>query len=200
MLVSSGYMPPEYAMHGQFSIKSDVYSFGILLLEILSGKKNGSFCTSDGSENLLSYVSTNQILQFFVNFVNAYIITFELKEEKGDNIRILDQLIQAWRHWRAGTSLELLDPIIRDSYSTVEVNRCIHISLLCVQENPTKRPTMDSIILMLNSNSVTLSLPQRPALFLQTDPNMRELESDQSTRKSIILSVDEASITEVYPR
>ena len=63
-----------------------------------------------------------------------------------------------------------------------------------------ERPSMDSIILILNSNSVTLSPPQRPALFLQTELNMPELESDQSTRKSILLSVDEALITEVYPR
>uniref|UniRef100_A0A1D1XGZ9 Cysteine-rich receptor-like protein kinase 7 n=1 Tax=Anthurium amnicola TaxID=1678845 RepID=A0A1D1XGZ9_9ARAE len=37
-----GYMPPEYAMKGLFSVKSDVYSFGVLLLEILSGKKSTS--------------------------------------------------------------------------------------------------------------------------------------------------------------
>ncbi|RVW87212.1 G-type lectin S-receptor-like serine/threonine-protein kinase RKS1 [Vitis vinifera] len=35
-----GYMAPEYAMEGLFSVKSDTYSFGVLLLEILSGKKN----------------------------------------------------------------------------------------------------------------------------------------------------------------
>lgn len=35
----SGYMSPEYAMHGQFSVKSDVYSFGVLVLEIISGQK-----------------------------------------------------------------------------------------------------------------------------------------------------------------
>ncbi|KAK7842509.1 putative cysteine-rich receptor-like protein kinase 35 [Quercus suber] len=49
----------------------------------------------------------------------------------------------AWKHWKGGTSLELLDPTIRDSYSEIEVNRCIHIALLCVQENPAERPTMD---------------------------------------------------------
>ena len=98
--------------------------------------------------------------------------------------------------------MELLDPTIRDSYSRIEVNKCIHIALLCVQENPAQRPTMDSIILMLNSNSVTLSSPQRPAFFLQsrTEQNVLELELDQSKGKSILLSVDEASITEVYPR
>ena len=70
MLVSSGYMPPEYVMHRQFSIKSNVYSFGIPLLEILSGKKNSSFSTSNDADNMLSYVSTNQMLQFFVYRVN----------------------------------------------------------------------------------------------------------------------------------
>ncbi|XP_031473968.1 cysteine-rich receptor-like protein kinase 44 [Nymphaea colorata] len=38
-----GYMAPEYAMDGFFSIKSDVYSFGILLLEIISGQLNRKF-------------------------------------------------------------------------------------------------------------------------------------------------------------
>ena len=36
----NGYVSPEYAMEGLFSIKSDVFSFGVLLLEILSDKKN----------------------------------------------------------------------------------------------------------------------------------------------------------------
>ncbi|XP_022022573.1 G-type lectin S-receptor-like serine/threonine-protein kinase At4g03230 isoform X1 [Helianthus annuus] len=35
-----GYMAPEYALEGFFSIKSDVFSFGVVVLEIISGKKN----------------------------------------------------------------------------------------------------------------------------------------------------------------
>ncbi|WOH16594.1 hypothetical protein DCAR_0936152 [Daucus carota subsp. sativus] len=42
-----GYMSPEYAMEGLFSIKSDVFAFGVLLLEIISGKKNTGFRNSD---------------------------------------------------------------------------------------------------------------------------------------------------------
>ncbi|PON48523.1 Cysteine rich receptor like kinase [Parasponia andersonii] len=38
-----GYMAPEYAKNGSFSTKSDVYSFGILVLEIITGRKNSSF-------------------------------------------------------------------------------------------------------------------------------------------------------------
>ncbi|KAM4101967.1 hypothetical protein ACB094_05G186600 [Castanea mollissima] len=50
-----GYMAPEYAMEGLFSIKSDIYSFGILLLEIASGKKNSGFYHPEREESLLSY-------------------------------------------------------------------------------------------------------------------------------------------------
>lgn len=53
-----GYMSPEYAMHGQFSIKSDVYSFGVLILEIVSGKKISSSQYRVG-EDLVSHVSMN---------------------------------------------------------------------------------------------------------------------------------------------
>ncbi|KAI6704901.1 hypothetical protein NL676_007863 [Syzygium grande] len=49
-----GYMSPEYAMEGLFSVKSDVYSFGVLLLEIISGKKNLGFRTPEQS-NLIHH-------------------------------------------------------------------------------------------------------------------------------------------------
>ncbi|KAK4711366.1 hypothetical protein R3W88_005879 [Solanum pinnatisectum] len=54
-----GYMAPEYAMHGQFSVKSDVFSLGVLVLEILSGQKNTSFRNGESVEDLLSYAWTN---------------------------------------------------------------------------------------------------------------------------------------------
>ena len=51
------YMPPEYAMHGQFLVKSDVFNFGVLVLEIISGRKNSFFRNGENIEKLLSYVS-----------------------------------------------------------------------------------------------------------------------------------------------
>ncbi|PWA97410.1 EGF-like domain-containing protein [Artemisia annua] len=50
-----GYMSPEYAMEGLFSVKSDVYSFGILVLEIISGRKNNSYYL-ENSVNLIGHV------------------------------------------------------------------------------------------------------------------------------------------------
>ncbi|XP_059455077.1 receptor-like serine/threonine-protein kinase SD1-7 [Corylus avellana] len=49
-----GYMSPEYAMDGLYSIKSDVFSFGVLVLEIVSGRKNTSFYNNE-SLSLLRY-------------------------------------------------------------------------------------------------------------------------------------------------
>ncbi|KAM7525163.1 hypothetical protein LguiA_015065 [Lonicera macranthoides] len=49
-----GYMAPEYAMEGLFSVKSDVYSFGVLLLEIISGRKNTSYRSPEYS-NIIGY-------------------------------------------------------------------------------------------------------------------------------------------------
>ncbi|KAF3633129.1 putative cysteine-rich receptor-like protein kinase 29-like [Capsicum annuum] len=50
-----GYMAPEYAMNGKFSVKSDVFSFGVLVLEILSGQRNTCFINGEYVGNLLSY-------------------------------------------------------------------------------------------------------------------------------------------------
>ncbi|PHT82867.1 Cysteine-rich receptor-like protein kinase 8 [Capsicum annuum] len=159
-----GYMSPEYAMHGQYSVRSDVFSFGVLLLEIISGKKNSAFYQSDGAEDLLSYV---------------------------------------WKNWRDGTPLNIIDPTFAESYSRNEVMQCIHIGLLCVQEDVNERPTMESVVLMLNSYSITKRAPQQPAFFFRSRSEMlpiKGLESDQSTSKSIPLSVNEVSITEMEPR
>ncbi|XP_059624192.1 G-type lectin S-receptor-like serine/threonine-protein kinase At4g27290 [Cornus florida] len=53
-----GYMSPEYAIDGLFSVKSDVYSFGVLVLEIVSGRKNRGFYHPDHSLNLLGHAWT----------------------------------------------------------------------------------------------------------------------------------------------
>ncbi|XP_042038400.1 G-type lectin S-receptor-like serine/threonine-protein kinase At4g27290 [Salvia splendens] len=52
---TNGYMSPEYAGDGLFSVKSDVFSFGVIVLEIVSGKRNRRFCYLDEELNFLGY-------------------------------------------------------------------------------------------------------------------------------------------------
>lgn len=58
----------------------------------------------------------------------------------------------ARRIWKEGRALELVDSKIKELCIESEVSRCLHISLLCVQQNPEDRPTMASVILMFESH------------------------------------------------
>ncbi|GMY37024.1 G-type lectin S-receptor-like serine/threonine-protein kinase RKS1 [Fagus crenata] len=51
-----GYMSPEYAVFGKFSTKSDVFSFGVMLLEIVSGKKNNASYQNHPCLTLIGHV------------------------------------------------------------------------------------------------------------------------------------------------
>ncbi|KAA8519965.1 hypothetical protein F0562_014221 [Nyssa sinensis] len=124
-----------------------------------------------------------------------------------------DLLSYAWKNWREGSAANVIDPTLRaaGSGSLREIMRCIHIGLLCVQENVADRPNMASVVLMLNSFSLTLQVPSEPAFFMHSsiDPEMPLLQeydsgvtdqSSQSKSKSSHVSLNEASITELYPR
>ncbi|KAE9618636.1 putative protein kinase RLK-Pelle-DLSV family [Lupinus albus] len=78
-----------------------------------------------------------------------------------------DLLSVAWKNWKDGTASNLIDPTLNNG-SRNEIMRCIHIGLLCVQQNLADRPTMASVVLMLNSYSTTLPVPSEPAFFMQS--------------------------------
>ncbi|WCJ20328.1 cysteine-rich RLK (RECEPTOR-like protein kinase) 26 [Euphorbia peplus] len=100
----------------------------------------------------------------------------------GENME--DLLTYAWRNWKAGTASNVIDPYLQNSL-TSEMTKCIHIGLLCVQDNIAERPSMASIILMLNSHSYTLPLlPSQPSNFL-----------DRSTRSNLSFLVSNSTET-----
>ncbi|GAY34230.1 hypothetical protein CUMW_010320 [Citrus unshiu] len=113
-----------------------------------------------------------------------------------------DLLTYAWKNWNEGTALNLIDPTLRNGSSS-EIMRCIHIGLLCVQENVANRPTMASVVVMLNSSSLSLPLPSQPAFFMHTTMETDNLEftaSDQSKSGSIHFTVNEVTVSELDPR
>ncbi|GAB4826683.1 hypothetical protein Ancab_033578 [Ancistrocladus abbreviatus] len=74
----------------------------------------------------------------------------------------------AWRLWSQDKGLELMDPLLIDDKccSSDAFLRCIHIGLLCAQEEAIDRPTMSLVICMLKSEIADLSPPRRPAFFI----------------------------------
>ncbi|MCD7467332.1 hypothetical protein HAX54_004724 [Datura stramonium] len=67
-------------------------------------------------------------------------------------------------------STNLIDPLLRGSTEPVpDILRCIHIALLCVQENVTDAPIMDAVVLMFSSLCLSLPVPSGPAYSMHTD-------------------------------
>ena len=84
---------------------------------------------------------------------------------------------QVWENWTRGTIRETVDPSLQHSCAENMILKCMHIGLLCVQENPSDRPNMSDVILMLLGRSTTLPAPSRPAfLFRLDDTNQSHLE------------------------
>jgi len=65
-------MSPEYAMLGQFSMKSDVFSFGVIILEIISGKRNVDGNGKD-FDDLLSHVSI-LVISVLMTFIHDFVM------------------------------------------------------------------------------------------------------------------------------
>ncbi|CAN4083856.1 unnamed protein product [Withania somnifera] len=82
-----------------------------------------------------------------------------------------DLLSYAWTNWREGTATNLIDPMLMRGSSGLarDMMRCIHIALLCVQDNIVDRPTMAAVVLMLSSLSLSLPMPSGPAYYTHND-------------------------------
>jgi hypothetical protein len=105
--------------------------------------------------------------------------------------------VQTWKLWCEGKSLELIDPFHQKTYIESEVLKCIHIGLLCVQEDAADRPTMSTVVRMLGSDTAVLPEPNQPAFSVG-----RMSKNDDSTSKTSKdnYSVDEVTLTIVSPR
>ncbi|KAL2558952.1 Protein kinase superfamily protein [Forsythia ovata] len=93
---TTGYIAPEYLMHGDLSVKADVFSFG------------------------------------------------------------------AYRLYKQGRSLEIVDQTLSQSEIPNDVAMCIQLGLLCTQADPTQRPNMHQVVVILSRKPSTLEEPTRP--------------------------------------
>ncbi|KAL1342756.1 hypothetical protein AAHE18_09G180500 [Arachis hypogaea] len=156
--------------------------------------------------------NTNQIVGIYFGVIVLEIVSGKRHIENGSEESIEQLLSFVWRNWKERTAINIIDPSL-SNISPNEVMRCVHIGLLCVQEDLAHRPNMSSIVLMLDSCSVTMPTPSEPAFFLGTTrtrslplsdihsaENNTTTRTSESTSKSAQESENEASVTELYPR
>lgn len=63
--------------------------------------------------------------------------------------------------------MELTDAFMEKAVPTSELLRCIHVGLLCVQQRPEDRPTMSSVVIMLDSENPMLPQPKQPGFYAE---------------------------------
>uniref|UniRef100_I1QR24 Receptor-like serine/threonine-protein kinase n=1 Tax=Oryza glaberrima TaxID=4538 RepID=I1QR24_ORYGL len=98
-------------------------------------------------------------------------------------------IVYAWSLWKEGKAKNLIDSSIAESSSLDEVQLCIHVGLLCVEDNPNSRPLMSSVVSILENGSTTfLAMPNQPAYFAQTTSEMDKM-TDGSSRNTMTMTV-----------
>ncbi|GMI82902.1 hypothetical protein like AT5G35370 [Hibiscus trionum] len=134
-----GYLAPEWLTNSAISEKTDVYSFGMVLLELVSGRKNCSLKTNSHTTNEPNNSSSSSAIEL----VYFPLFALEMHEQ--------------------GRYLELADPRLQGRVNNKEVEKLVRIALCCVQEEPALRPSMAVVVGMLEGG-LPLSQPRVESL------------------------------------
>lgn len=174
-----GYLAPEWLTNAAISEKTDVYSFGMVLLELVSGRKNCSVQSqspSTGGSNSGSGKSSSSSGSGLVYFP---LFALEMHEQ--------------------GRYLELADSRLEGRVTSQAVEKLVRIALCCVHEEPTLRPNMVTVVSMLEGG-IPLGHPRMESLhFLRfygrrfTEPSIREDGGGQSDATTLQLAITSSS-------
>ncbi|GJN34547.1 hypothetical protein PR202_gb23219 [Eleusine coracana subsp. coracana] len=97
---------------------------------------------------------------------------------------------KAWNLWNKGKAETMIDSSIVKSCILDEVLLCIHLALLCVQENHDDRPHMPKVVRILENGSKSLVAPNRPAYFDKRNTGIMEGgDSSNNSNNTVTLTV-----------
>lgn len=130
-----GYLAPEWLTSSAISDKTDVYSFGMVLLEIVSGRKN---CTTRTRSHSLDEDSTSAGTS--PSSLGHELVYFPL---------------YALEMHEQGRYLELVDPRLTGRVTSEDVEKLVRMALCCVHEEPALRPSMITVVGMLEGKVAT---------------------------------------------
>lgn len=138
-----GYLAPEWLTNAAISEKTDVYSFGMVLLELVSGRKNCSPRSQSHSLNDSNSGGAVSSSSSALGLIYFPLFALEMHEQ--------------------GKYLELVDQRLEGRVSSVEAEKLVRVALCCVHEEPVLRPNMVSVVTMLEGG-MPLGQPRLEAL------------------------------------
>ncbi|PHT29036.1 putative receptor-like protein kinase [Capsicum baccatum] len=120
-----GYLAPEWLLENGISEKSDVYSYGMVLLEMIGGRRNITLAEEHGkSKSKFSYFP-------------------KIVSEKLAGGKILDVVDDRLAREVAAGGGRVIE----------QVKRLACVALSCIQERPSRRPTMARVVEMLEARA-----------------------------------------------
>lgn len=75
--------------------------------------------------------------------------------------------LQVWKLWKENNALVLMATTLSETCNEDEFLRCVQVGLLCVQDDPSDRPTMSNVVVMLESESASLPCPKQPIFLVK---------------------------------
>ncbi|CAL4903526.1 unnamed protein product [Urochloa decumbens] len=166
-----GYMAPEYAMHGQYSVKSDVYSLGVLILEMVTGRKNSSFFDLEQSVDLLSLVWEHWTTGTIAELLDPFLLGRRAPQDQ------MSKLVNI------GLLCVQDNPADRPAMSSVNVMLSI-----------------DTVSLQVPSKPTVCTPEMEDPSHLYSDAYNRATKLQSSDKSKAPMSPNEVTLTELEPR
>lgn len=145
-----GYMAPEWTSpHTPITVKIDVYSYGMVLLEIVSGRRNlKTSCILDLDDDPKAMLNILDAPDFFYPQW-----AFEKLELETD-----------------ASILEVVDPSLTGVVDMKEVRRALLVAFWCIHHKPEHRPTMSKVVQMLEGDIPIQQPVPRPGILDELHP------------------------------
>ncbi|XP_010262648.1 PREDICTED: putative receptor protein kinase ZmPK1 [Nelumbo nucifera] len=113
---TKGYMAPEWFLNLPITAKVDVYSYGVVILEIVKGSRLSDWVVVDGEEEA-------ELIRFL------WVARKKIAECKDDS----------WVE-------DMVDPALKGQFNQQQAAIMIEIGISCVEEDRSRRPTMDAVV------------------------------------------------------
>uniref|UniRef100_A0ACD5W887 Uncharacterized protein n=1 Tax=Avena sativa TaxID=4498 RepID=A0ACD5W887_AVESA len=129
-----GYLAPEWLSGVAITPKVDVYGFGMVLMEIISGRRNSS---PETTHDTSSSSSSRYDVEYFP--------------------------VQAINKLHSGDLKSLVDPQLHGNFSLEEAERVCKVACWCIQDNEFDRPAMGEVVRVLEGLQ-EIDMPPMPRL------------------------------------